>query len=47
MNYARMTRNESTGRASAEISSEQSSTILFPIPINLMEGLGKLGKGGN
>jgi len=31
----------------AEISSEQSSTILFPIPINIMEGLGKLGKGGN
>ena len=27
----------------AEISSEQSSTILFPIPINIMEGLSKLG----
>jgi len=31
----------------SEISSEQSSTILFPIPINLMEGLSKLGQGGS
>jgi regulator of protease activity HflC (stomatin/prohibitin superfamily) len=30
----------------AEISTENASTIIFPMPINILEGIAKLAKGG-